>query len=265
MRNASRIVLLLFLVLGMLGAAGDLSPRARFHEGAAAYREGDYASAEVAWREVIAADQVDGHVLYDLGNALWRQGRLGASILAWRQAQVLLPRDPDVRANLRHARAQARDAIEPVGHVPTIFFWQHSVALGESAILGALLLGFALGALAWLRWRRRRRGDGALEFGSLRPAAVTAGVIGLLLLVSTMLTARALQASPGAVVLLPDVAGRSAVGADGVELFVLHEGAEVRALEIDANHVLLGLPDGRRGWVPQAAVGLVRPGDPFPL
>ena len=201
---------------------------------------------------------MDGHVLYDLGNALYRQGHLGSAILAWRQALVLLPRDPDARANLAHARGQAHDQLEPQGHVPPVFFWQRSLALRESAALGTLLLGLALGAAAWLRSSRRRQ---VRELGSLRPAAWVAAALGLLLLLSTGITFRALQLSPGAVILADQVAGRSAVGRDGVELFVLHEGAELRALELDAEHVLVGLPDGRRGWVPQRAVGLVQPGE----
>ncbi len=256
--NRSLRVLLLALPLFLLGAADAVSPQARFHEGAAAYRAGDYAQAEQAWREVIIAGAVDGHALYDLGNALYRQGQLGSAILAWRQALVLSPREPDARANLGHARGQVRDQLEPQGHVPLVFFWQHSLALRESATLGSSLLGFALGAWAWLRWRRRRQ---ARELGSLRPASWVAAVLGLLLLLSTVVTARSLAYEPGAVVLATEIAGRSAVGRDGVELFVLHEGAEVRAVELDADHVLIVLSDGRRGWVPQAAVGLVRPGE----
>jgi tetratricopeptide (TPR) repeat protein len=241
-----------------LGASDGVSPQARFHEGATAYRAGDYAEAETAWREVLRTGAVDGHLLYDLGNALYRQGRLGPAILAWRQALVLLPREPDTRANLEHARGRVRDQLEPASHVPRLFFWQRSLALRETALLGAALLGFAMGAATWLR---RRRGDRERELGSLRPAAWLAAVLGLLLAISTAVTAQALQARPAAVILAAEIAGRSAVGRDGVELFVLHEGAEVRSLERDAGHVLVALPDGRRGWLPEGAVGLVQPGE----
>jgi tetratricopeptide (TPR) repeat protein len=251
-------LVLLMLPSGAWAQAEALSPQARFHEGAAAYRDGHYAEAEDAWRGVVTSGAVDGHVLYDLGNALYRQGRVGSAMLAWRQALVLLPREPDARANLALARDQVRDRIEPSSHVPPLFFWQHSLANQESGNLGALLLGFALGAWAWLRWRRRR---GARELGSLRPAAWVAASLGLILLLATFLTQRALETSPGAVILAEEIAGRSALGRDGVELFVVHEGAELRALERDAGHVLVALPDGRRGWIPDQAVGLVQPGE----
>jgi len=257
MNAALRALLLVALPLLLLGAAGEVTPQDRFHEGAAAYRTGDYALAEQTWGQLIDEGTVDGHVLYDLGNALYRQDRLGPAVLAWRQAQVLLPREPDVRANLVHARGKLSDQLDPQGHVPPVFFWQHSLALGESGTLGSLLLGFALGAWAWLRWRRR---GSSRELGSLRPVAWVAAILGLALLLSTLLTARSLEQGPGAVILATEIAGRSAVGADGVELFVVHEGAELRALERDAGHVLVALPDGRRGWIPDVSVGLVQPG-----
>lgn len=257
-------ILALAVALPVMAAEGNSSPEARFHEGAAAYRSGDYAAAEAAWRDVLADGAVDGHVSYDLGDALYRQGENGAAILAWRRAELLLPRDPDVRANLEMARARVRDAVEPQSHVPALLFWQHSLSLQESANLGSLLTGLALGLWAWLRWRRRTHGGSASGYGSLGPLAVLSGLLGALLLASTALTARALATAPAAVVLAPEVAGRSAVGADGVELFVLHEGAEVRAVERDLDHVLVSLPDGRRGWLPTASLGLVLEEARFP-
>jgi tetratricopeptide (TPR) repeat protein len=191
--HLSLLSLLVPLGLVLLGAAEPVSTEGRFHEGAAAYRAGDYAEAEAAWREVLAAGAVDGHVLYDLGNALYRQGQLGSAILAWRQAQVMLPREPDARANLEHAREQVQDELAPAGHVPPVLFWQRSLALGESALLGSLLLGFGLGAFSWLRWRRRRQ---VRELGSLRPAAWLAVVLGSLMSLSTGLTAQALHSRP---------------------------------------------------------------------
>jgi tetratricopeptide (TPR) repeat protein len=256
-------VALAALVPLLLAAGGD-GAAGRFHEGAASYRTGDYPAAEQAWRDVLESGTVDGHVLYDLGNALFKQDRLGGAILAWRRAQLLLPRDPDVRANLDLARERVADAVVPQGHVPALLFWQHSLALGESAALGALLGGLALGVMAWMRWRRRRHGGSATGYGSLAPLALAAGLLAGLLLASTVLTARALKAAPPAVVLAAEAAARSAVGADGVELFVLHEGAEVRAVGREFDHVLVALPDGRRGWLPEAAVGLVLPEAGFP-
>ncbi|MBM4367331.1 MAG: hypothetical protein FJ102_14055, partial [Deltaproteobacteria bacterium] len=58
-----------------------------------------------------------------------------------------------------------------------------------------------------------------------------------------------------------EVTARSDLGG-GVDLFALHAGAEVGVAEVAAGQVLVALPDGRRGWVAEAAVGRV---DPYAL
>jgi hypothetical protein len=77
----------------------------------------------------------------------------------------------------------------------------------------------------------------------------------------------ALRARAGAVVVQPSLAVQSALGPAGLTLFTLHEGAEVgvgeaaRAGGVDYLQVLL--PDGRKGWVPAAALLSADPSAPF--
>ena len=51
----------------------------------------------------------------------------------------------------------------------------------------------------------------------------------------------------------------------GVELFTLHAGAEVQAVERAAGRVLVALGDGRKGWLAESAVGIVDPTRPPPV
>ena len=44
----------------------------------------------------------------NLGNAYFKSGQLGKAIAAYREAEQMSPRDPDVRANLRFARNQVQ-------------------------------------------------------------------------------------------------------------------------------------------------------------
>jgi hypothetical protein len=69
---------------------------------------------------------------------------------------------------------------------------------------------------------------------------------------------------PVAVVLVPEVTATSDLGG-GVELFTLHAGAEVHAEQTAADRVLVVLPDGRKGWLPSTAVGIVDPTRPPPV
>ena len=55
--------------------------------------------------------------------------------------------------------------------------------------------------------------------------------------------------SDDAVVTAPVVSVKSAPGgSDGKDLFILHEGAEVRVIDNVGDWVNIELPDGRQGW-----------------
>ena len=94
-----------------------------------------------------------------------------------------------------------------------------------------------------------------------RPAAMAAALSGVLL-ASTVL---ARHSAAGAVVIGESVSVRSALGPDGVELFVLHEGAQVAVEEHSEEHTLVVLPDSRKGWAPSEALISTNPEDSFPL
>ena len=68
-----------------------------------------------------------------------------------------------------------------------------------------------------------------------------------------------------AFVVVPEVVARSALGPDGVELFSLHEAAELAVVERSGDSVLVRLPDARKGWLPASAVLSTAPSAPFPL
>ena len=230
------------------------SPQDSFHEGAVSYRAGDYQAAEDSWRSSLEGGLHSGDVYYNLGNALFRRDELGQAILAWRVAELRLPRDPDVKANLDHARAQVRDDLEPPT-TPALLFWQRALSLNESYLLGALSLGLAMLIFGLLK-SKIASSERLIAMKSVLTGAMYLSLgVGVLLGISTAYVANSL---PTGVVLEDEVVFRSAIGADGVELFALHAGAEVLVAERDAGHVLVVLPDDRRGWAADSAVGVVQ-------
>jgi len=231
-------------MLLMLSAA--FAQQADFDAGIAALRQGDYPAASDSLATALSAGGVDPAVYHALGNALYRQEQTGAAIAAWRRGLVLSPSDGDLDANLARARSQTTDRLAPPASSYGPFFWQGWLSQRGSAALSSL--GFTLALLL-------------LGAGRRRPAALTAA-FGSLLLAST-LSARA--AGAGAVVISEAISVRSALGPDGVELFVLHEGAEVAVEENAESHTLIVLPDQRKGWVPAAALISTDPEDAFPL
>lgn len=235
-----------------------------FDAGVAADRAGDYAVAEQHFREALTEGGRDPAVYHGLGNALYRQDRLGLAIAAWRRGLNLAPHQGDLAANLDQARAQTRDRLDP----PTVdvgpFFWQRSLSVAQSAGLASGSLTVLLG-LALLRRLARTAAPGRLTRLS---AALGGWVLPLLSALGALLfgasTAMVLRERPGAVVVVPEVEARSTLGADGVGLFALHEGAEVRVLESSADAALIALPDERKGWVSWRSLASADPAAPFP-
>lgn len=240
------------LALALLGLAAPASA-AEPEEAVAATVAGNFPRAEEVGRALLAEGVVNGDVYYNLGIALYQQERLPEAVLAWRRAAVLAPRDGDIGANLDRARRQLRDRLDPPEPGGALF-WRHSLSPGEQTWGAALLLGL-VGALGLA--------------GRLRPGlplgipALLAGVPGLLLALGAGVSWRELARQPGAVVLAEGVEVRS-TGEQGVLLFELHAGAEVQRLALVGEMAQIALGDGRRGWVPAAALGVVDPRAPLP-
>jgi tetratricopeptide (TPR) repeat protein len=101
------ILLLLLTLFAGWNAAAAATPDALFHDGATAYRAGDYARAAEAFRQSVAQEPASG-ALQNLGNAEWQRQRAGAAILAWEQALWLDSFNRAARQNLRFARKTAQ-------------------------------------------------------------------------------------------------------------------------------------------------------------
>src|ERR1039457_2615800 len=77
------------------------------------YDAGKFAEAAAAYEKI---EPKTAHVYYNLGNAWFRQDKLGLAILTYAQAHRLAPRDPDMLANLRFA--QQRLGVDDVNAPP---------------------------------------------------------------------------------------------------------------------------------------------------
>ena len=64
------------------------------------YDAGKFAEAAAAYEKL---EPKTAHVFYNLGNAWFRDGKLGLAILNYERARRLAPRDPDILANLKFA------------------------------------------------------------------------------------------------------------------------------------------------------------------
>jgi tetratricopeptide (TPR) repeat protein len=253
-----RARLLLALVLALLAGAGlaggasardSEAARAAFARGVTLYGEEDYATAIEAFLEALADGPESAALHYNLGNAYFKAGRLGAAIWHYRKARQLAPRDDDIAANLEYARFLALDAIEgeEARTDLKVETWLDRITPGEAARVAAGLWILAgLAAVAWQltdgpgrRWRR-----------------AAAGLLILWGLALVVVLAVDLRRRSGeeAVVLAREIPVRNGPGETFETAFVLHEGAEVVVEGDRGRWTEISLPGDLRGWIDSEAI-----------
>ena len=244
----------LLWVTGVACAQASGSVESEIASSRVAYDEGRYSEAIANLEGMVGAGNTSGELFYNLGNAHYRAGHLGQAILAYRRAQLFMPRDADLQANLSYVRSSVVDQLEaPEDDISAkdLVFWYEALSVQEQTWLAILF-----GALAWAGLFLRR-----LREQSHMPLPIPILMILSFALAGTAVTRHVQDTNrPGAVVVHAEITARSGTDAKSVALFYLHEGAEVRAqLGNVEGWIQITLPDGRRGWVESQFLGLVLP------
>ena len=262
-RRAAAVLLMIGLIGGGLfggtGAAAvtvdeaAVHPRTSFFEANTQYKTGHYDEAIAGYEAVRAAGLESGALYYNLGNAYFKAGKVGRAVLSWERARQLLPRDPDVAANLRFARRQivGGEAVSPpepalwLRLVAPLAFWASTRELGMATALAycALLL---LATLRLLVPGRRQ---------VLGRCAIVAGLVALAGATALGVRAGWDALRPLAVVVDgAEVPVRFEPSESGTVHFTLPAGAVVELLDARPGWEHVMRADGRRGWVEIAAL-----------
>ena len=220
------------------------------------YQDGEYDAAVQAYEAVLDAGFESGDLYYNVGNAYFKSGDLGRSILAWERALVRLPGNPDVLANLDLARSLTTDAVEPLPR-----FWLLSVVSWWIDLLPRGVLA-TLVAMAWLALtggamvRILARGEWFRRIG--HGLAVGGGVAIVVLGTNLLVREFGVGQRERAVILAEAVAVRSAPAEDDdLTLFEVHEGTRVRIDQRTGEWAEVVLDDGKVGWVPLDVMGVI--------
>src|SRR5580704_15983420 len=113
------------------------------------YNAGKFAEAAAAYEKI---EPKTAHVYYNLGNACFRQNKLGLAVLNYARARQLAPRDPDILANLKFA--QQRLGVEDVNTPPhamqrfldSVIDSRTTSEWSAGELVGLWLLALAIGA-----------------------------------------------------------------------------------------------------------------------
>lgn len=226
------LALLAGLVIGSAQAASE------FDQARKAYDQGQYAEAAAGFERALNGAPGGVGVLYNLGNARFRQGELGRAMAAWRQAQWITPRDPALRHNLEVIR---RRLGQP--EVPLWRRWLEWWTLDEWAV-GAIVLVWA-----WSGWQiliRLRPGSVDSGAGIRRVLGLASGVVLGAWVASWILIVR----GPNAAIAGDPVPARYGPLEESDVVVNFADGTEVRVEQSRNGWIRVVDAEGRGGWVP---------------
>jgi tetratricopeptide (TPR) repeat protein len=110
---------------------------AAFEQANKLYEQGKYVEAAAAYNQIITNHAGAPNLYFNLGNAWFKAGEVGRAIAAWREAEELAPRDPDLRFNLEFARKQVTGSDSPA-----LRSWKRWIS---SPTLNAWIFGASVG------------------------------------------------------------------------------------------------------------------------
>jgi tetratricopeptide (TPR) repeat protein len=206
------------------------------------YDKGNYGKSIEAYHSAIKQGIAPGNLYYNLGNAYYRNEQIGAAMASFLAARRYLPRDPDIKANLKYVHSQLKDNldIELNKNIWTVVgFWIGRVTKEE--LLNIFFILFA---------------SGFFLLFIARVVVVLKGAknIALVLVVCSLFVLGAYQVSNlhddhwGAVI-KDRIEVRSSPGKDGSIMFKLHQGAPFVVKAESPEWVKILLSDSQKGWV----------------
>jgi tetratricopeptide (TPR) repeat protein len=208
------------------------------------YAKGKFAEAATAYEKILQSGAQSPALLFNCGNAEFKAGHLGKAIAAYRQAELLAPRDAELRANLAFVRNQVQGATLRESRWQN---WVSSLTLNEGALLTA---AFFWAMFALLAARQIRP--------ALAPKLQSATRLAVMLTIFSG-AVLALQAanhftSSVAVVTSAETTARSGPFDEAQSAFTAHDGAEMRVLDRHDDWVQVANGAGKIGWLSRKQV-----------
>ena len=218
------------------------------------YRTGDHGQAAQAFQQLVDQGINNSALFYNLGNAYFRTGDVGRSILNYLRAERLAPRDSDISENLRVARNMIEDDIptpDDTGSIRDFVGANTWMTVNELALIAIVLWFLTVGlVILFLVTDRKRWRPWGNYFIVGAGALLAVSSISLV----TRMTSEGFDENM-AVIVAESVDIVSGPGAQFPADFTLHSGTEGRLVESRGNWTKFVFSDGELdGWVPANAI-----------
>ena len=211
------------------------------------YAEGKFSDAANAYEKIIQTGAQLPALWFNAGSSEFKAGHLGKAIAAYRQAELLTPRDAELRANLAFVRNQVQGATVRESSWQN---WVGSLTLNEGTVLTATLFWLTLGIFV---------------VRQLRPAlapklqGVTRILVVLTIFSATVLGLQAANhfSNGTAVVTVAEAIARSGPFDEAQSAFTARDGAELSVLDQRDGWVQVANNVGKSGWLSTKLVSVL--------
>lgn len=220
--------------------------------------EGSARALETAvdsYESMVRAGASNGPIFYNLGNAHALLNEIGPAMLAYRRAQLFMPNDPNLAANIESLQSiitgptATRAAVEPPARLRSL--------LRRTPEFPVVIVTIVAWTCVWLLL-------GARQFTrrSLRAPMLTACLLAIAGAALAAGSSWARQTDQRAVVVAPETVGRK--GPDAVAYApsfsdALPGGLDVRIVSERPEWIFVRLSDGRETWVPASDIARIQP------
>ena len=239
---------LVLMVGGFAAHANDFATA--FDTANQLYMEGRFADAAAGYEAMLQTGNISEAILFNRGNALFKEGKTGLAIVAYREAQVLAPRDPDLRVNLQFARTRARGGTPY--QINRWKSWLDSLNLNEwtALVVAAFWVCFLL--LAAAQWRKELR-------AALGKYIIGAGLAAAILGVCLVIELQSNYFAKSAIVTIGEADIRTSPFDEAQSLFKVRDGIELEVLDHKDNWLEVADSAQRIGWVRRDEVVIFQP------
>ena len=211
----------------------------KFNDAAKLYESAQYSKAIEAYENILSSGQLNAELYYNLGNAYYKNGKIGKAVLNYERAKRLAPSDQAIRNNLAFLRKSLQET-EPTLFDSVMLWVTGLAAINTAAVFMSIFFAlFVFGIIFFLFTKSR-----AAAFISLAPLALflVFGSIFALQYSDQELTRWA--------VVISSRDARNGPGAENSVAFSLPEGKKLIILGEQDDWYAVGLKsEGLKGWV----------------
>lgn len=250
-----RILLLLFIGSILATASGAQTLEQSWDTANTMYINGDYNGAIHQYDSILQTGNASHKLYYNLGNAYFKDGKIGKAILYYNKALKIHPSDSDTQHNLTVVSSYVKDKIESV---PEFFVKTWFRGLREClssngwAIVSIAMLFVAL-SLVLLYLLSQRLGVRKIGFYGALAALIICGYA----MSAASIERREMVAPTEAIIMSSAVPVKSSPNKASTDIFVLHEGTKVKVVSSLQEWCEISIADGNKGWILASSLEMI--------